>query len=500
MPNKWQRSDWVISFVLFFALSTLFYATTSGITSSNDGSHYALARTLIENKTFTLNQFDDYAEGNDIAITPDGRLFSDRPPGTALLTTLFYKMGDLLPTPPTLLPSRHDADNPNLATVLLLPVLAGAATAVLLYAFSRFVGITQPGALTAVLFFALGTVQWKYSSVLFSHALSGFLVAASLYLVVRMGEKQGGTWWQALLLGLLLGFSVLVEYSNGLLVLIVMVYLLWVLRPFTLHHTVTIIGLAIAGGLISAAFLAFYNQVNFGSPFTLSYAFAVNYPWAGNFGTTFSYPLLAGLRALLYFGEGGGWCDPTCYNQGLLLLSPILIIAIPGTYFYCKQAKKVCLLTTAVFLIYLLLFAKHHTSHGFTGDGRYLLPFLGLLVMPMGMALDRLYAWTKRPLRHHSVQALLQMISFLIVYGLFFLSVRNIFLHIGRSYNYNLDLSQLDSLIARPQNWAYLVNSVLRNQANLPVLWSILGLILFVGLLIWGIDTTRKRPSNVTVR
>ncbi len=490
MPDKWRRSDWMISFVLFFGLSTLFYATTSGITSSNDGSHYALARTLIENHTFTLNQFDDYAEGNDIAITPDGRLFSDRPPGTALLTTLFYKSGDWLPPPLTLLPSRHDADNTHLAYVMLLPVLAGAGTAVLLYAFSRFVGVSQPGALTAVLFFALGTVQWKYSSVLFSHALSGFLIAASLYLVVRMGQNRGGTWQQALLLGLLLGFSVLVEYSNALLVLIILGYLLWSLRPFHIRHTVTIMGIAGAGGLISAIFLGFYNQVNFGTPFTLSYAYAVNYPWAGQFGTTFSYPLLAGLRALLYFGEGGGWCDPVCYNQGLLLLSPVLIVAIPGTYFYWKQAKTVCLLTTAVFLTYLLLFAKHHTSHGFTGDGRYLLPFLGLMVMPMGAALDRLYAWTKRPL--------LQALTFLIVYALFFLSVRNQILHIGRSYNYNLDLNQLDTLIVRPQNWVYLINTVLRNQANLPLLWALLGLILLGGLLIWGIHNARKRPSNIT--
>ena len=71
-------------------------ARLSTITSSNDGSHYALLRTMVANRAFTLNQFDDFAEGNDIAITPDGRLFSDRPPGTAVAGIPFYWLGGLL--------------------------------------------------------------------------------------------------------------------------------------------------------------------------------------------------------------------------------------------------------------------------------------------------------------------------------------------------------------------------------------------------------------------
>jgi hypothetical protein len=84
-----QRTDWIISILLFIGLSSLYFATTSGITSSNDGSHYALTRTLVKSGSFALKSFDDYAEGNDIAVR-DGVLYSDRPPGTALLAALLY--------------------------------------------------------------------------------------------------------------------------------------------------------------------------------------------------------------------------------------------------------------------------------------------------------------------------------------------------------------------------------------------------------------------------
>ncbi len=65
--------------VLFVVMSSVYFATASGITSSNDGSHYALARTMLQNRAFTLNEFDDFAEGNDIAITGNGRYDNSEP-------------------------------------------------------------------------------------------------------------------------------------------------------------------------------------------------------------------------------------------------------------------------------------------------------------------------------------------------------------------------------------------------------------------------------------
>ena len=477
--QQWNRNDWLIAILLFVASSSLYFATTSGITSSNDGSHYALVRTMAENRSFALKQFDDYAEGNDVAITEDGRLFSDRPPGTALLGTLFYSAGNWLPGSPAALPSRHDAGNPRMVLLMMLPVWAGAGTVVLLYAVMRELALSRAAALTASLMFALGTIHWKYSSVLFSHALSSFLVILSLFLTIRVGRRRDVHWGNSLLLGIILGYSVLVEYSNALLVLIVMGYLLWQQRPFSFGKLITLFGPLIAGGLFSAAFLAFYNNVNFGSPFRLSYAFAINYPWAGSFSTTFDYPLAAGLRALLYWGSGDGWCNGTCYNQGIFLLSPLFLLAIPGWLPYWRKARMECILTTAVFLVYLLLFAKHRTSHGFTADGRYLVPFLTLLLIPIGFTFEWLFSLWRRPVW----QALLLFIF----YGLFFISMRNVFYHIGLSYNYNLELSHLNPIIAQARNWQYLASQVFRNVDNLPYLWLLEAVLFALLFLFWRV-------------
>ena len=69
------RADRLIALSLIIGLSAVYFITVGGITGSNDGSHYALLWTMVANRTFALEQFDDFAEGNDVAITPDGRLF-----------------------------------------------------------------------------------------------------------------------------------------------------------------------------------------------------------------------------------------------------------------------------------------------------------------------------------------------------------------------------------------------------------------------------------------
>lgn len=478
-PESSGRTDRLISIFLFAGLSLIYFATLSGITGSNDGSHYALLRTIVENRVFTLNQFDDYAEGNDIAITPDGRLFSDRPPGTALAAVPFYLLGDQLLEPLVPLPSRHDPGNPRLPYVLLLPVFAGAATAVVLYWLLRRLDINAAAALTAVLFFALGTIHWKYSTVLYSHALSGFLVILSVYLTLLLADREITRWPYYLLLGLVTGSAVVVEYSNMLLIGVLGLFWLAQSRAIGLRRVLLAIFPWLVGSAIPLLFLAYYNTINFGNPWTLSYAYAVNYPWAGRFGTTFSYPLLPGLKALLWFGEGGGWCGgPPCLNQGIFLLSPMLILILPGLFIYWRRRPSWFWLTTGLFIIYLLLFARHHTSHGFTADGRYLAPFLGLLVPPLGFSLDWLLLSDRSPL--------FRALAGGVVYGLFFLSFSNQVSHIGTSYNYTLDLGRLQSPLAAPANWAYVAETILPNAANTPLLIApALGLLVLAGLAVW---------------
>lgn len=478
------QTDRAVCLALFIVLSSLYFATASGITCSNDGSHYALTRALAEEGRFTIESYDQYAEGNDIARRQD-KLYSDRPPGTALIASLCYKVAGWLPSPLAELPSRHDPENPRLLYVMMVPVWAGAGTAVLLYLLLRELGVSVFSALTTSLVLGLGTTHWKYSSVLFSHAPSALAVMASVYLVIRMARAKRFHWTLPVVLGFLAGYAVLIEYSNAILVATVALYLLLAARSPRPTTPLRRLGLFLAGGLLPAAFLAFYNTVNFGSPFTLSYDYAINYPWAGKFRETFSFPLAEGLRAMLIWGRGGGWCNPTCYNQGLFLLSPILVLSVLGIRRNVVRARWESILTLGLFVTYLILFAKHRTFHGFTADGRYLVPFLSLWCIPLAFWIEDILSWAQRPAY--------RAVTYLILYGAFFLSVRNVFLHIGFSYNYGVDLSRLSPMIARPENWCYLLRQVFPNAGNLPLLWLVEAVLLALG---FSIGWARQRLAS----
>jgi 4-amino-4-deoxy-L-arabinose transferase-like glycosyltransferase len=293
--------DRLVSLILFVLVSTVYYATSAGLTSSNDGSHYALLRAMVDEGRFSIESYAHFAEGNDLSIRDD-TTYSDRPPGTALIGAPFYWAGGFLPRPLHNLPTRHDEGNPRLAYLLMLPALAGAGAVVIVFRLLRGYDLSLFAALTASLAFAFGTTNWKYGGVLFSHSLSALLVMGGVALAIRASRAGELKWGTALPLGLVLGLAVLVEYSSALFGLIVGVYLLVTLNRalFTGERWWLSILLLGVGALLPVGLLMKYNAVNFDGPLTTSYHYAINYPWAANLATTFDVPFRQGLPDMLW--------------------------------------------------------------------------------------------------------------------------------------------------------------------------------------------------------
>ena len=49
--------DRVLSVVLLILVSSVYYATSAGLTSSNDGSHYALLRAMVDEGRFEIETY-----------------------------------------------------------------------------------------------------------------------------------------------------------------------------------------------------------------------------------------------------------------------------------------------------------------------------------------------------------------------------------------------------------------------------------------------------------
>jgi hypothetical protein len=486
--------DRVIGVLLFLLVSTVYYATVLGITCTNDGSHYALVRALSDEHRFEIDTFVDYTGYNDYS-SREGHFYTDRPPGTALMAIPFYMSSNVLPKPIALLhQSAYDGDNPRLVYTLMLLPFVGAGATVILYYLLRFYNLSVFASLTTSLAFAFGTVYWKYGSEMFSHAPSGLLVLGSFALAVWIVRQNQLTWLTALALGLVLGFSIVVEYSNAILLAVILGYVVLGLNASLFKKErwwAPLIALSAGIGL-PALFLMWYNIVNFGGPLTTSYTFLANpaYHDRLQFATTFVGPLEVGLPGMLWYGFDAAHVD----NQGIFLLMPVTLIALPGLWPYFKRYRTESLLALILFGIYLVLFAKHIAFSDGTRDGRYLVPFLPLLFIPLGFALEWLHQ-----LKHDSA---LKVFTLFIVYGLLFVSARNMIWHIGYSYSYTLDPNVLAHTASIPSNWQYLFNSLFLNWKNVPLLWLVEAIAL--ALIFGGVKgicflsarkTTAQEPS-----
>ena len=459
--------DSAIALFLFLFVSALYFATVTGVTSSNDGSHYALVRALVERHSFEISPYMAFTEYQDYALRGDLR-FSDRPPGTALLAAPLYALGTVAPRPPVDIPSRHDAANPYLVYALLLPPLAGGGAITLFYLTLRqHFARSQYAALLVSLALALGTTTWKYGSVLYSHAQAALTVWLALYLTFRIESRRVPSWPPALLLGFVLGFAPLIEYTSVLFSAIIGFYLLLKLLPSLRsawsddeqrsRWLATLISLGI-GAAVPIGFLLLYNTLNFGGPFEVSTFNADTELWPQNAGLAadFATPLPVGLQGLLFYGSD---------NQGIFLLSPVTLIALAGLPAFFRHSRRGFALLMGLFVVYLLLFAKSTTFNPLTNDGRYLTPFIGLLLVPLVFWVDEVYRPARGELRELGLSLLL--------FGLLFLSIRNQAMHIALSWNYDLDLSRLRPMAIPPENVRYLLGTLFRNAGNLPVLWMV---------------------------
>jgi hypothetical protein len=473
MMSNMTPKDWRAAFALFICISSVYFATVAGITSSNDGSHYALVRALADKRSFEISEYLDFTENQDYALRGDLR-FSDRPPGTAILTAPVYAASQVLPPPLVELRSKHDPDNPRLVYALLVPVTAASATAIVLFWILRaHFALPLSSSVLTTLAFAFGTMTWKYGSLLYSHATSGLCVMLAVALMLRWQTREASRTSQVFL-GLLLGASVLFEYTN--LVFVVLAGTWYVGQIGNLPHKQRVVWPVAGGLLLPALFLMWYNTVNFGGPFKLSTFNADTTRWPQNqsFLTDFATPIWVGLPAMLFYGSD---------NQGLFWLAPVSLLGLVGLRELWKFSRREFALIVGCFTAMLLLFSTSTTFNPFTNDGRYITPFLGLWFVAVGFGVS----WIQSRLQAAPTNFLISFFSPLIIYGLLFLSIRNQIMHITLSWGHDLNLATLRPWAAAPENIAALWNAVFPNALNVPLWWGILA----VGGVVWSIGGQR---------
>ncbi|MCA9708409.1 MAG: hypothetical protein KDK70_21345 [Myxococcales bacterium] len=330
--------------LLLLLLALLLAWSAPGLVSSNDGSHLALSRALVLHGRTDL--------GDEVALTlwvdrarRDGRNYSDRPPGTALLAAPAVWLGAQLD--PALLRASLDTKDvvvspaaPRYAETYAVrverqrvaapPLLALQGTALLLSLHCAVLGVlgvlgvvlllrrrrfSLSAQAFAALTLALASLWGPYSTVLFSHVTAGTAVVWFV-LALELGAPLDAPLRRLPLLaaGLLAGLAVSADYLVALLVLALP------LATVPPRRWLSIAPWLLLGALPPLAATMAYHAAAFGSPWSLGYDHHANFAFARDRLTTFGGNPLRGLWSQWGLGD----------RAGLLALAPAMLIAFPA--------------------------------------------------------------------------------------------------------------------------------------------------------------------------
>ncbi|MFO7565332.1 MAG: hypothetical protein R6X02_22000 [Enhygromyxa sp.] len=415
-------------------LAFVWTANSSGLISSNDGSHLALARALALRAEASIDPDRALTLEVDLAERED-HAYSDRPPGTAFAALPAAWVGDRLD--PWMLERAMaqaragrevaplPAARPYIATYAArvaggstgpkLAALIGSSIAISIHAvlvgllglalvdrlLRQIVELDSRARLLALASLGLASAWGPYSTTLFSHVSAATAVAGFLLGLVEL--ERGGT-RVAALTGLAGAWAIACDYS--LLLAIVPAVALTI--PWRRWGAV-----ALGAAPIVIATLA-YHALAFGSPLALGYDHQRNFAFARERGSTFSGDFFDGLWTLWGLGRGAG----------LLAQAPIVLVGLAtlvavGLRLRLRnrrgdrsdeQPLAILLRALLGFVPWIVALALHRTPWGGgTGDHRYLIPILPFAAV--GLAL----AWARaRPALRVAVVALALASAFLV--------------------------------------------------------------------------------------
>jgi len=476
---------WVMIFILLFLTYAYCRQNTYNV---NAVTRTAMVVGILEEGSVRIDKYQ--------AITCDkafyaGHYYSDKAPGLSLAAV--PSMATAYAVLKVACKAQLDLDaatkKPTQAFELLTLIgtiftsgLSTAAAAAALGWLCLRLGCTRGGAVFAALTFALATPAWGWATSFFGHALAGsccllgFVVA--IYLLENNIQNKGKSapW---ILVGGLLGFSVLVEYTLAVACVIIGLMILWKLAMVAKDRVVpALIGLSI-GALPSAITFLTYNYLIFGSCFDVGYKHEVVFPGMNQGFMGISLPKLSALWGIIGSSQ-----------HGILWISPIAAL-IPLAFWASFCPRKTRAYTAAAFFIVAYFISMNSCYYYWWGGAstgpRLLTPALGFACLPLG------FLWSAAGKKQRiclisilSVSVFTSMACTLVTMNIFWTEYSNIL------------FQKLipDLLAGRVQNLGQFI--------GLSGYWSLVPLVLLwavgarhIARLIRGHETSKKIPSKL---
>ncbi len=370
--------------IIFLLTWYTFFIVSDGILSSNDKSHAALASALFFENTVQITDSNLFGVDYPDYAIKDNLIYSDRLPGTALSSLLFFKIDHIR----QFILKTSSSANKKQSTEITLMLFASFIGALGVYLIFNFVKkVFKASNLEAVittLLIAICTTYLQESARFFSHIFSMILITLATYLTFRHSK---GNPYIIYIITTIIGASILIELQNILYIAPLSIYF-WIKQGYRLKVNIKNILLETTlSSIIIFIFLSIlvgYNYITFGEIILKSNTFNPFFPEEKTFSDALSGNFLSGIDNLFFniirvdsFWNWKGYLNNG--TQGILLLSPILLYAAYGYYSMSTKFKLESITMLSIIALGVIVAALHVTTlirHIFTIQVLLFLPIV----------------------------------------------------------------------------------------------------------------------------
>lgn len=347
-----NKGFWIIGIYIVLAVYMLPMFPHGG--SANELTRWATAASLVERSSFDISWTKDLIGPNVDTAKVGDATYSNKPPGTALLSAPIYAIVRVFVGPP---------DESNIRITWFAMRFFLSTLPLLLLAGWLYSRDTDEYSLAVLLF---ASPMFVYSILFFSHVLVGVLIYVAFRLIF---DSRRIFLRSCFLAGAICGFAVISEFPAIIPISVIGIGLLFTHRQDRVRNLLFFI----AGGLPFAAILLTYNYSLFGSPFALSYGYESVPAWAevaeqGLYGIGF--PSFSNLYLILF--------SP---SRGLFFIAPVLLFSVVA-FLSSRESKTLRhRIKVAMILVTFIVISGHGAAHGGWAIGpRYLLLIIPLML------------------------------------------------------------------------------------------------------------------------
>ncbi|MFX1520116.1 MAG: phospholipid carrier-dependent glycosyltransferase [Promethearchaeota archaeon] len=306
-------------------------------------AHYILIVALVEDKTFIVNKYVDVAYW--VVGYYEGNHYIAKAPGLSFLGIPIYIASKFLGN---YIPIFTEYQFILISFVAFLSSL----TVVLVYDMCHLFECKERTAIITSLLYAFGTIAWTDSKMLDDASVSPFFILLGIYLLLRTLKANDMTRIREnmyiFLAGLSLGYSLLVEYTNAVIIFPCIIWYMFQSQGKSLRVKDSSFYIFIIPILLCLSSIFALDYFLYGSPFENPYRH--KYTGSGVIGFNITN-IPNSLFFLLFYAEGGG-------GGSLFLYQPLIFITSSfGLILMYKQFKEEALLFLISISSNILLFS-----------------------------------------------------------------------------------------------------------------------------------------------